>query len=97
MCSQPNATLPLRRAAAPHAHSCRPSLCVLLNLPPPPVPPQTTTQDAAGNPLRPSFAVLAQASSSAKSWPITSPVRAFIDEAVSRTGGPHSHFYKALL
>ena len=44
-------------------------------------------QDASGTPIKPSFAVLAQASSSAKSWPITSPVRAFIDEAVARTGG----------
>jgi hypothetical protein len=48
--------------------------------------PPTSIQDASGQPLKPSFAVLAQASSSAKSWPITSPVRIFIDDAVARTG-----------
>ncbi len=55
------------------------------SLPPPPLR-LSARQDASGAPLKPSFAVLAQASSSAKSWPITSAVRAFIDDAVSRTG-----------
>ena len=62
-------------------------LGLLRMLTPPIHNPGPPHQDASGTPLKPSFAVLAQASSSAKSWPITSPVRAFIDEAVARTGG----------
>lgn len=44
------------------------------------------TQTPQGAPLRPSFAVLKTASAQARGWPITSRLRAGIDEAVSKTG-----------
>lgn len=43
------------------------------------------TQDASGAPKKPSFSALAAASATARSWPITSPLRALADDAVSKT------------
>jgi hypothetical protein len=43
-------------------------------------------QDPSGAPLKPSFATLQAASLAAKAWPITSPLRAFVDTAVAKTG-----------
>lgn len=45
-----------------------------------------TLQDAFGAPVKPSFSALIAASATARSWPITSPLRALADEAVSKTG-----------
>lgn len=53
---------------------------------PPPPPPAPAPQDAKGKPLRPSFAALQEASQSARAWPVTSCLRAFADEAVTKTG-----------
>ncbi len=48
--------------------------------------PLLTLQDASGAPVKPSFSALIAASATARSWPITSPLRALADEAVSKTG-----------
>ena len=47
-------------------------------------------QDPSGTPLKPRFLTLQAASLAAKAWPITSPLRAFVDTAVAKTGAQDS-------
>lgn len=46
------------------------------------------TQEPGGGPLCPSSAALQRASGAARSWPITSQLRRFVDETVTKTGAP---------
>ena len=52
-------------------------------------------QDLSGAPLKPSFAALQGASLAAKAWPITSPLRAYVDTAVANTGAPEQRWLHA--
>ena len=53
-----------------------------------PARPQPTphAQDESGAAIKPSFQTLQAASQAARVWPVTSPLRAFADEAAQKTG-----------